>query len=156
MKKIVLIMVAALIGTSVYADVSMPGAPSFGTTVDTQDLAPSSAYKKPGFEKPESKPVSSFYDVDKPLQSPISSVESMAKAMAVAELKGDRTKSNEIYKKMLEKGVSNVQVDTHINSCPYRKGIPPVTIGGKTYTGKKCVFVKYKYNGNSTGTGACQ
>ena len=46
MKKIILLMVLALVGSGVYAEVNMPGAPSFGTSEDATTSIPSSAYKK--------------------------------------------------------------------------------------------------------------
>ena len=42
-------MAVVLVGTSVLADVSKPGAPSFGTSNDAINSSPSDAYKKSGY-----------------------------------------------------------------------------------------------------------
>ncbi len=84
------------------------------------------------------------------------SVSSIAKSMASAELNGNDDRVGDLYGKLMDLGVTNIQIDEHVNSCPNRKGITPISIGGKTYTGQRCIIVKYTYKGRATGTGACQ
>lgn len=82
------------------------------------------------------------------------SVNSVATNLARAELNGSDIEK--YYMKLVDMGVKNIQIQTIENGCPHRKGITPVKLGGKTYTGKICTFVRYSYNGFSTGTGACK
>ncbi len=82
-----------------------------------------------------------------------SSVSATAQQLAKAMLNGNDYV--EYYQKLMKAGAKDIKLETHENACPRRKGIPPVSLGGKTYTGKRCSFVKYTYNGQATGTGAC-
>lgn len=84
----------------------------------------------------------------------IGSVNSVATSLARAELNGSDIEK--YYMKLMDMGVTNISIQTIENGCPYRKGITPITVGGKTYTGKACTIVRYTYNGVSTGTGACK
>lgn len=142
MKKFLLFMVLFLAGTVVFAEVNMPSGPS----MPTKKVVRKSIYDV----------VDTSNSVNNTTSYTSDSVAGLAKSIAVAELNDNRSESNAYYKKMLSKGATNVKTDIHVNACPYRKGIPPVTVGGKTYTGKKCVIVYYTYNGKSTGTGACK
>lgn len=84
------------------------------------------------------------------------SVSSIAKSLATAELNGNDDSVSDLYIKLMDMGVTNIQIDDYENACPNRKGITPISIGGKTYTGQRCIIVKYTYQGRTTGTGACK
>lgn len=143
MKKFLLFTMLFLVGTAVLAEVNMPSGPS----MPNKKVVRKSIYDVIDTSN-------SFNNTTNTYTS--DSVSGLAKAIAVAELNDNSTESNSYYKKMLSKGATNVKTDIHVNTCPYRKTIPPITVGGKTYKGQKCVIVYYTYNGKSTGTGACK
>ena len=135
MKKLLFLFVITLTCQAAFAQVNMPEEPIFT--------------KPAGFQVPANTTTTSTqsYSVSN------SSVSSLAQQLAKAA--NNDSDIQELYKKLLDKGVSNIKIETHTNGCPYRKGIPPITIGGRTYTGQKCTIVRYTYNGQSTGIGAC-
>ncbi len=85
-----------------------------------------------------------------------SSVEAVAKSLAQAGQNNNNSKMSELYMKLLDMGATNIKIEEYENGCPYRKGITPITLDGKTYSGQKCTLVKYTYQGKSTGTGVCK
>lgn len=142
MKKFLLFMTLFLAGAVVLAEVNMPSAPS----MPVKKVVRKSIYDV----------VDTSNSVNNTNTYTSDSVAGLAKSIAVAELNDNRAESDSYYKKILSKGATHIKTDIHVNTCPYRKGIPPVTVGGKTYTGKKCAIVYYTYNGKSTGVGACK
>ena len=137
-----------------FAQVNMPSEPTYykptsykHETVENK----SSQYKKNNTANVQN-PIKTSQPATK-ISNPVTSVNSVATALAKAELNGSDIEK--YYLQLLDMGVENIQIQTIENGCPYRKGITPITVGGKTYTGNACTIVRYTYNGKSTGTGAC-
>ncbi len=155
MKKFILLTALVLIGTSVLADVSRPGAPSFGTSVDTQDLAPSSAYKKPGYNTQAPKLPTLPQEASDPLRDELDAI---AMDMLRAAEKRDNALMNQHFQKLVKRG--NVEsyyqptIQVRPKGCPYKKHI---TVNGRKLTGEHmCAYMGYQYKGKMREVGYCK
>lgn len=154
MKKFILLTALVLIGTSVLADVSRPGAPSFGTSIDTQDLVPSSAYKKTGFETKKPNLPAFPQEASDPLRDELDAI---AMDILRAAEKHDDALMNQHFQKLAKKGVeSYYQPQIHVRpaGCPYKKH---VTVNGRKLTGEHmCAYMGYEYKGKMREVGYCK
>ena len=129
----------------------MPSGPVYSST-PTSSGSGENTYKK-NYSVPATTPVTNRNTTGNTTSYSGSSVTSTAQQLAKAVLNDSDPVT--YINKLTKAGATNISFEVHENACPYRKGIPPISIGGKTYTGKKCAIIKYTYGGKSTGTGAC-
>lgn len=79
--------------------------------------------------------------------------------MTIAEIIIKNTKQNTtpFIDKMYEFGATDVVITTEKNESKFKKTLPKVIIGGKTYENKvECTIVSYKYKNKNYEVGTCK
>ena len=155
MKKIILLMAVVLVGTSVLADVSKPGAPSFGTSNDAINSSPSDAYKKSGYVTKKPNLPTLPQEVSDPLRDELDGI---AMDILRAEEKRDNSAMQANFQKLMTRGnVENYyqpQIQVRPQGCPYKRH---VTVNGRQLTGEHmCAFMGYEYKGKMREVGYCK
>lgn len=154
MKKIMLLMMLVLFGASVSAEINMPGAPSFDTSADVTNSAPSSAFKKQGYQVQTPKLPELPKEATDPLRDELDAI---AMDILRAAEKRDDALMNKHFQKLVMKG--NVEsyyqptIEVRPNGCPYKKHI---TVNGRKLTGDTCAYMGYKYKGKMREVGYCK
>ncbi len=154
MKKIVLLMALAFIGTSVYAEISMPGAPSYSTPEDATSSTPSSAFKKSGYPTTVKKLPELPKEATDPLRDELDAI---AMDILRAAEKRDDAAMQAHFQKLVKRG--NIEkyipptIQVRPQGCPYKKYI---TINGRKLSGNTCADMGYEYKGKMREVGYCK
>ncbi|MBQ8459446.1 hypothetical protein IJ541_05015 [bacterium] len=157
MKKILLLTLIISICPSVFAQVNMPGEPSFGKPASTNSSSPSSYYKKGNTTtvNTQNAPTTTATQ-PQTTDSKKAALDSLAMSVLKAAEKRDNETMNKYIQKMMQNGAEGFSSPQIISKqtphCPPIK----IKVNGKSMSGSTCAMFGYLYKDKQYDVGYCK